>query len=141
MEWLSDKLIGTGLSVTIIVYLIVAKLSEHTFRKTAVQVTGHVVKRFPRQHYTSYYIAYHRDDVRRVAEYCGPPARILFNEGDSVEILIDPKQPPDTAVPTNVSSAGSGSGSCSLPNEPLFRLWDYLYLAAAVAALIYTYWR
>jgi hypothetical protein len=141
MEWLSDKLIGTGLSVVIIVYVMVAKVSEHRFRKTAVQVAGQVLKRFPRQHYTSYYIAYHRDDVRRVAEYCGPPGRILFDEGDCVEILIDPKRPPDTAVPNYISSSGSGSGSCSLPNEPLFQLWDYLYLTAAVAALIYTYWR
>lgn len=141
MEWLSDKLISTALGLGIILYLIVAKASEYTFRKTAILVAGEVVKRFPRKHYTSYYIAYHRDGARRVAEYCGPPARILFNEGDSVEILIDPKRPPDTAVPDQVSASGSASGSCSLPSEPLFQLWDYIYFIAALGLLAYTWWR
>lgn len=140
MDWLSDTIISTGLSSLIIVYVIVAKVSEYNFRKTAVPVIGQVVKRFPRQHYTSYYIAYHREDVRRVAEYCGPPARILFNEGDTVEILIDPKNPPNTAVPSQISASGSASGNCSLPNEPLLQLWDFVYLTAAVALLVYTYW-
>jgi hypothetical protein len=125
--------------LTIIVYVVVAKVSEYTFRKTAVTVSGQVVKRFPRQHYTSYYLAYHRDGVRRVAEYCGPPARVLFNEGDTVEILIDPKNPPDTAVPNHISASGSASGNCSLPNEPLFQLWDFFYLTAAAGLLVYTY--
>jgi hypothetical protein len=141
MDWLDDKLIGTGLSVAMIAYIVLAKHSEHTFRKTAVRVPGQVVKRFPRQRYTSYYIAYQRDNLRRVAEYCGPPARLLFDEGDSVTILIDPNRPPDTEVPNQISAAGDGSGNCSLPNQPLFQFWDYLYLSAAVAMLAYTHWR
>jgi hypothetical protein len=140
MEWLSDKVISTGLSSIIIIYVVVAKFTESSFRRTAIPVIGTVVKRFPRQHYTSYYVAYHRDEVRRVAEYCGPPARFLFNEGDSVEILIDPRKPPDTAVPDQVSSSGSASGNCSLPNEPLFQFWDFVYLAAALGLLAHTYW-
>lgn len=140
MQWLSDTVIGAVLSLTIIVYVIVAKVSESRFRSTAVPVTGTVVKRFSRQHYTSYYVAYHRDGVRRVAEYCGPPGRILFDEGDTLEILFDPAKPPDTAVPNEVSSSGSASGNCSLPNEPLFQLWDFVFLTAAVGLLAYTFW-
>ena len=140
VEWFSDKFISTGLSVTIIVYVVAAKVSEVHFRKSAVRVAGQVVKRFPRQHYTSYYVAYHRYGVRRVAEYCGPPARILFDEGDALEILIDPTRPPDTAVPDRVSSAGSGSGNCSLPDEPLIRLWDAVYFFAAIGLLVYAHW-
>ncbi|HET8932113.1 MAG TPA: hypothetical protein VFN67_01675 [Polyangiales bacterium] len=139
MEWFSDKFISTGLSVFILGYLILAKVSERKFRMSAVPVTGQVVKRFPRQHYTSYYVAYHREGIRRVAEWCGPPARILFDEGDTLEILIDPSQPPDTPVPDKVSSSGSASGNCSLVGESIWKLWDFLYLFAAIGLLLYTY--
>lgn len=139
MDWSNDKVISAGLSVFMIGYIILAKVSERHFRKTAVPVTGKVVKRFPRKHYTSYYVAYHRQDVRRVAEYCGPPMLMRYDEGDNIEILIDPERPPDTAVPGNIAWSGSGSGNCSLVGEPVWKLWDFIYLIAAVGLLIYTY--
>jgi|GEM_PF-3781214 len=141
MEWFSDKLISTGFSVFIIGYVVVAKVSERKFRSSAVAVTGKIVKRFPRQHYTSYYVAYDRDGLGRVAEYCGPPMRMLFDEGDDIQILIDPTRPPDTTVPDKISASGSAAGNCSLVDEPIWKLWDVLYLVAAVALLLYTYLR
>jgi len=40
MEWFSDKLISTGLSVCIIGYVIVAKVSERRFQRSAVAVAS-----------------------------------------------------------------------------------------------------
>lgn len=140
MDLASDKVYGTVLGVGVLSYVVWGKVSEYRFRKTAVSVTGRVIKRFPRMRYTSYYVAYNRAGTSRVAEYCGLPGRFLFDEGDAAEILIDPTHPPDTTVPDRVSSAGAPAGNCSLADERLFGFWDFFYVVASIGALAYAWW-
>jgi hypothetical protein len=132
-----DPLVRSALGLVFLAFIVYGKWADYRFRKQAVLVPGTVRAKVPRRRYTSYYISYRLRDVDRVAEYCGPPLRALWQEGDSVEILIDPSSPPSTNIPEGpVTWSGSGSGNCSVPDRPLLSMWDYMHTLIAAAVIV-----
>lgn len=111
------------------------KYTDLRFRKRAVAVRGIIVRKFPRQRYTSFFIRYEFGGQTRGAEYCRIGSGAL-EEGQSLTILIDPKAPPDSKIPEgNAVSAGIDWGNCILPTTPLWAAWDFVYLLGALILL------
>lgn len=134
----TQSLLGLALGATVLCYVVYAKVSEHRFRRASIRVQGKVLKVFPHRHSTSYFLSYEFDGVARAAEYCGTPIRRELEPGDVVEILIDPRDPPDSEVPEathNAPGRGVGAGNCALADSPLFGLWDGVYVAASIALI------
>ncbi len=135
-----QSLFGLALGAAVLCYVVYAKMSEHRFRRASIRVQGKVLKVFPHRHSTSYFLSYELDGVIRAAEYCGAPMRREFEPGDVAEILIDPRDPPDSKVPEgshNAPGRGIGAGNCALEDSPLFGLWDGVYVVASIALIAY----
>ena len=120
-----------------LMYGVYTKLMLVRFRKTALEVSGVVLKVFPHSRSTSYFLAYDYEGTRRIAEYSGPPLLRQYEPGASIRVLIDPSAPPDVPLPgdTHVLWFGSVGGNCILADQPLLTFADALIVGAFVYLL------
>lgn len=140
MDESTQSIFGIVLGALLLGYVFYSKVVEVQFRRSATTVRGKVLKVFAHSHSTSYFISYELDGETRVAEYCGLPLKREFEPGDEVEILIDPRDPPNSEVPETTHNApgrGVGGGNCERVGTPIFGLWDGVYVAASIALIIY----
>lgn len=136
----AQSIFSVVLGTVLLCYVVYAKWSEYRFRRTAIRVQGKVLKVFPHRHSTSYFLSYEIEGLTRSTEYCGMPLLREFEPGDTVEILIDPNDPPDSEVPETTHNApgrGVGGGNCVRAGSSIFRLWDGIYIFASIALIVY----
>jgi len=136
----AQSLFGLVLGTVLLCYVVYAKWSEYRFRRGSIRVQGKVLKVFPHRHSTSYFLSYELDGVTRATEYCGMPLLREFERADTVEILIDPFDPPDSEIPEtthNAPARGVGGGNCAKAGSSIFGLWDGIYIVASIALIIY----
>ena len=141
MDGSVQSVLGLVLGILLFGYVEYAKVSEYRFRRRSIRVQGKVLKVYSHQHSTSYFLSYDHEGVTRAAEYCGVPLRREFEPGDTVEILIDPTDPPDSEVPGDTQNApgrGIGAGNCSRVDASFLGLWDGVYLVMAIALIVYS---
>lgn len=131
-----DAVVGALL----LAFIAYGKANQFRFRRRAVAVTATVAKVLNHPRVTSHFVRYSLEGKERGAEFRTSAFRRTFGPGDTVQILIDPTDPPDDAIPE-----GSGSkevalgGSCVLAGEASMSFWEFLYIAGALSLIYFSF--
>lgn len=136
-QW-SCLLSGSALAL----FTVFNRYAAYRFRKRALKVSGEVLEVMPGSKYCSHYLVYTLDGKSRCAEYCSPTPWPEFEVGEVLEVLIDPKAPPNTPIPKSGGLRSTvRTGDCLLPNDnPKATFQDVLQVMFALVLLAMARW-
>lgn len=132
-QWHGDTILG----IALLGFVAYSLWSDWRFRSSALRVPGEVRKFIRYSKHISYYIAYQVEGATRVAEFYGPGPIAIYNVGDTLDILIDPKVLPDVRIPEGTHIRWSRAGNCIPAGGSVVSVFEILLVALGLFLLVH----